>query len=124
MMRMLALSSKKVGEEVVIADTSKSLDQVITNKIEKAKELLQDLKEGYANLYSTLDVGQKLVSKQMNITENFNELSNQLNQIKKAQSEIYDKMAKRAQRNKIIGIIGTTIGIIGITLALVAYLIP
>jgi len=111
---MLALSSKKVGGEVIIA----------ADKIEKAKELLQDLKEGYANLFSTFDLGQKLISKQMNIPENLNELLNQLDQIKKTQSETYAKMVKREQRNKIIGVIGTIIGIIGITLALIAYLIP
>lgn len=117
------MSSEKVGGEVVTAGTSESLDQVVTNKIEKAKELIQDLKEGYANLFSTFDVGQKLISKQMNVTENLNGLSNQLDQIKKAQSEIHAKMVKRGRRNKIIGVAETIIGIMGIAFALLAYLI-
>lgn len=121
---MLALSCEEADRGVVVTDIPKSLDQVIINKIEKAKELIQDLKKGYANLFSTFDAGQKLISKQMNIPENLNELSNQLDQIKKAQSEIHAKMVKRGQRNKIIGVIGTIIGITGITLALLAYLIP
>lgn len=115
--------SEKVEEEIMMTDTS-SLNQIIMNKIRKAKKLLKELKEGYANLLPTFDSGQKLISIQMKINENLNQLTSQLDQIGETQSETYAKIAKSAQRNKIVGVIGTIIGITGITLALLAYLLP
>lgn len=112
------MTSENAEKKVTLREKIGLSDRALVLRVEKARELAQDVKDAWTNLSSTFDVTQKRMSTQMNVPEKLDQMFIQLDQIKESQSQIRTEMSKRERRGLIIGIVGTIIGIILAVLAL------
>ena len=116
------MTSENAEKKITLREKIGLSDRALVLRVEKARELAQDVKDAWNNLSSTFDVTQKRMSTELNVPEKLGQLSIELDQIKEGQSQIRAEMSKQGRTGLIIGIVGTIIGIVGIILAVLTLL--